>query len=216
LTLAAAMDRGHVEGDFSDCDVVIDFSVAAATDALLNQLAETGAALVTGTTGRTADQENAIQARAVVAPVFSAANYSLGVAVLADLVDRAARALGPAFDVEVFELHHRRKIDAPSGTALHLARVAAEARGVPWPGGRQHREGHTGPRGEAEIGTAALRGGAVTGDHTVFFLGAAERVELIHRAADRDVFAHGALRAAAWVVGRAPGCYDMKALLASI
>jgi len=216
LSLEATFDQGVGTGAFSQCDVIIDFSVADATEALLSQLAGTSAALVTGTTGRTPAQLAAVDARSALAPVFSAANYSLGVAVLTDLVARAARALGPAFDMEVFEIHHRHKIDAPSGTALHLAEAAAEARGLAWPESARTRQGQTGPRGDEELGLAALRGGAVTGEHTVYFFGAAERIELTHRAADRDVFAHGALRAARWVVGQSPGRYDMKALLADI
>jgi len=216
LSLAATSDRGEPVGDFSQCDVIIDFSVADATDALLAQLTGTSIALVTGTTGRTPKQLAAIAERSAIAPVFSAANYSLGVAVLTDLVTRAARALGPAFDMEVFEIHHRHKIDAPSGTALHLAEAAADARGLSWPESGRTRHGQTGPRGDDELGLAALRGGAVTGEHTVYFFGAAERIELTHRAADRDVFAHGALRAAQWVVGQPPGTYDMKALLAGL
>jgi 4-hydroxy-tetrahydrodipicolinate reductase len=210
------MDQGHHEGDLSHCDVVIDFSIATATEDLLERLDGTRAALVTGTTGRTPEQMAAVEGRSAVAPVFSAANYSLGVAVLSDLVTRAARALGPAFDMEIFEIHHRQKVDAPSGTALHLAEVAAHARDMPWPDAQRLRHGQTGPRSEAEVGLAALRGGAVTGEHTVYFFGAAERIELTHRAADRDVFAHGALRAACWIVGQPPGRYGMTDLLASI
>lgn len=216
LSLVATQDQDETKGHFADCDVVIDFSVAAATEVLLTRLAGTSAALVTGTTGRTSEQLAALEARSRVAPVFSAANYSLGVAVLTDLVARAARALGPAFDMEVFEIHHRHKIDAPSGTALHLAEAAATARDLPWPDASRARHGITAPRGDDEVGLAALRGGAVTGEHTVYFFGAAERLELTHRAADRDVFAHGALRAARWVVDQPPGRYDMEALLATI
>lgn len=209
LSLARTQGRG-ADGDFSGCDVVIDVAVAGATEALLARLA--GAALVTGVTGRDADQTAALEAYARQAPVLVAANFSVGVALLTRLVRQAAAAL-PDFDAEVFEIHHRHKRDAPSGTALHLGRAVAEGQGHPWPGSRALRDGPTGPRGPAEVGLAALRGGGVTGEHTVFFFGPGERVELTHRAADRAVFAHGALRAARWLAGRPAGLYDVDAML---
>ncbi len=211
VALACAVDGASPpEQTFAGCDAVVDFSVAAATDGLLARLAGTGAALITGTTGRGADAEAAIARYAAEAPVFAAANFSVGVAVLSALVTQAARALGPAFAAEIFELHHGRKVDAPSGTALALGAAVAEGRGLPWPAARAAaRDGLTGPRAEAEIGFAALRGGDVVGEHTVFLLGDVERLELTHRAADRAVFAHGALRAATWVVGQPPGRYGM-------
>lgn len=214
LELARALGRGDL-GDFTNCAVVIDVAVASATEDLLQRLTKPGGPvrpLVTAVTGRSAAQQALVDAYAERAPVFTAANFSLGIAVLTRLVREAAAALGG--DVEVFELHHRHKADAPSGTALQLARVAAEAQGLGWPDGRAAvRDGHTGPRGDREVGLAALRGGAVPGEHTVFVFGDAERIELTHRAADRDVFAHGALRAAEWVVGREPGHYRMSDLL---
>lgn len=218
VELALAVDRTTpAEARFTDCDVVIDFSLAAATDALLARLDGSRAALVTGTTGRDAAAEQAVAARAAVAPLFVAANFSLGVAVLTHLVEQAARTLGPAFDPEVFEIHHGRKVDAPSGTALHLGAAVAKGRDLPWPESRAAaRDGHTGVRPPAEIGFSALRGGSVVGEHTVFFLGATERVELTHRATDRGVFAHGALRAATWVCGREPGRYGMADLVGGI
>lgn len=209
LRLARAVGRGD-EGDFAGCDVVIDVAVADATDDLLGRLGD--AALVTGVTGRDARQTAAIEARSKRAPVLVAANFSLGVALLTRLVRQAAAAL-PDFDAEVFEIHHRHKRDAPSGTALHLGRAVAEGQGHPWPGSRALRDGPTGPRGSAEVGLAALRGGGVTGEHTVFFFGPGERLELTHRAADRAVFAHGALRAARWLAGRPAGLYDVDAML---
>lgn len=216
LALAVAVDADTPAGvGFAGCDVVVDFSVAAATDDLLARLSGTGAALVSGTTGRDAAAEARLVAHAAHAPVFTAANFSLGVAVLTALVEQAARALGPDFDPEVFEIHHGRKRDAPSGTALVLGEAAARGRGLPWPEARRAaREGDTGARTADEVGFAALRGGDVVGEHTVFLLGAVERLELTHRAADRGVFAHGALRAAEWVVGQGPGRYGMRDLVA--
>jgi 4-hydroxy-tetrahydrodipicolinate reductase len=218
LTLRCAIDRDTAaEQTFAGCDVVVDFSVAAATADLLSRLAGTTAALVTGTTGRDAAALAAVEAWSAHAPVFTAANFSLGVAVLTDLVERAARALGPAFAPEILEIHHQRKVDAPSGTALHLGEAVARGRALPWPASRAlAREGHTGQRPQDEIGFAALRGGDVVGEHTVYYLGAVERLELTHRASDRSVFAHGALRAAQWVHTRAPGRYDMTHLVNDI
>lgn len=210
LVVAAEVGRGG--GDFAGCDVVIDVSVAGATDALL---AVVGARpLVTGVTGRDAAQQAAVEAHAGRAALLVAANFSLGVAVLTRLARQAAVALA-GFDAEVFELHHRHKADAPSGTALHLARAVAEARGLGWPGARALREG-AGARGEGEVGVAALRGGGVAGEHTVYFCGPGERVELVHRAADRSVFAHGALRAARWLAGQGPGRYDVESMLTDL
>jgi 4-hydroxy-tetrahydrodipicolinate reductase len=209
LALACAVGRGD-PARFDGCEVVVDVAVASATDDLFARL--DGQALVTAVTGRSAEQQALVDAYAERAPVFSAANFSLGVAVLTRLVRDAARAMGG--EVEVFELHHGAKADAPSGTALQLARAAADAQGLSWPAARAPvRDGNTGPRGDRQVGLAALRGGAVPGEHTVFVFGDAERLELTHRAADRAVFAHGALRAAAWVVGRPPGRYGMSDLL---
>ena len=147
-------------------------------------------------------------------PVFFAANTSVGVTVLLQLCAEAARLLGPGFDLEVVETHHRRKRDAPSGTALRLAEALAEATGRDLAkDARTARVGDVGPRTQQEIGIQAVRGGDVIGDHTVFFLGDGERVEITHRASSRETFARGALRAARWVVGRPPGLYDMRDVL---
>ncbi len=215
LSLDALVTRDGVEGiELGACDVVIDVSVAPATDALLRALDGSSAALVTGVTGRTPEQRAAVLGRASTAAVFEAANFSVGVAVLTRLVAEAARAMGPTAEVEVFELHHHGKADAPSGTALKLARAAAEGQGLGWPHARAAvRDGVTGPRAPGQVGIAALRGGEVPGEHTVYLFGEEERLELVHRAADRNVFAHGALRAAAWVAGRPPGAYGMADLI---
>lgn len=208
LSLKTALGRGP--GDFTGCDVVIDVSVADATDDLLGRLGS--AALVTGVTGRTPAQQKRIDDLAAERPVLVAANFSLGVALLRRLVTQAAAAL-PGFDAEIFEVHHRHKRDAPSGTALALGAAVAAGQGLPWPDAKALRDGPTGPRGDAEVGLSAARGGEVIGEHTVFFFGPAERIELTHRAGDRALFAHGALRAAGWLAGRAPGRYTMDAVL---
>lgn len=217
LRLAAAASRGSGgAAALAECDVVIDFSAADATDDLLDALGP-GTALVTGTTGRDGRQIAAVEARAAAAPVFVAANFSLGVAVLTRLVEQATRGLGEQFDIEVAEIHHRQKADAPSGTALQLGRAAAEARGLPWPAARlPAREGLTGARPAGTVGFAAIRGSDVVGEHTVYFFGEGERLELTHKAADRRLFAHGALRAAQWLAGRPAGLYGMRDLLDDI
>lgn len=212
FTLTAS--PGRAPGGFAGCDVVIDFSVPAATADLVSRLE--GAALVTGVTGRNSSEQKHILDYAQRAPVLAAANFSLGVAVLAALVRQATRALGPTFQAEVFELHHRHKADAPSGTALRLAAAAAEGAGLPWPAARAPVRDGLRVRGDAEVGLSAARGGDVVGEHTVFLLGPAERVELTHRATDRRVFAHGALRAAAWLAHQAPGTYDVEAWLQDV
>jgi 4-hydroxy-tetrahydrodipicolinate reductase len=210
LELFRSVGRGDA-GNFGGCDVVIDVALAAATADLMDRL--DGAALVTGVTGRDAAQQAAIDAYAQTAPVFIAANFSLGVAVLSRLVKQAAAAL-TGFDVEVFEAHHRNKADAPSGTALHLAQAAAEGARLPWPAARAPvRDGFTGARSPDQIGISAARGGDVIGEHTVYFFGSAETLELTHRATNRAVFAHGALRVAAWLPAQTDGLHDVDSFL---
>ena len=213
IDVVATIDREQRSGDFSMCDVVVDVSVADATGGLIDALHGCTAALVTGVTGRNAEQTASIHDEISRRAVFIAANFSVGIAVLNRLVAEAAKALGETYDIEVLELHHRKKADAPSGTALQLAETAADSAGLPWPEARRVRDGMTGPRQRSELGTAALRGGTVAGEHTVYFFGDSERIELTHRATDRDVFAHGALRAARWVSGQKPGLYGMSDLL---
>lgn len=194
-------------------DVVVDFSGPEGLSAALAYCAERGIALVTGTTGidealeaRIADAEKRI-------PVLRAANFSLGVAVLARLLREAAAAL-PDWDLEIVEAHHGRKEDAPSGTALALGHAAAEARGTTLAkDGVYVREGRPGARRHGSIGFAVVRGGDVVGEHTALLLGQGERVELSHRATDRSIFARGALEAAAWLVGRKPGAYGIDDML---
>ena len=152
-----------------------------------------------------------MRAAAARTAILWAPNMSVGVNLLLALTERAARVLGPEYDIEIVEMHHRHKIDAPSGTALGLGRAAAAGRGVDHDAAAvRGRDGRTGPRRAGDIGYAVLRGGGVPGDHTVIFAADGERVELGHRAASRDVFADGAIRAALWVSGKPPGLYDMR------
>jgi 4-hydroxy-tetrahydrodipicolinate reductase len=195
--------------------VWIDFSSPEATAGHAAAAAAAGAALVVGTTGVSADGKQAVAEAARKIPVVFAPNTSVGVTVLLQLCAEAARLLGPGFDLEIVETHHRRKRDAPSGTALRLAEALAEATGRDLArDARTAREGDIGPRGAHEIGIQTVRGGDVVGDHTVFFLGDGERIEITHRASSRETFARGAVRAALWVAaGRAPGLYDMRDVL---
>jgi 4-hydroxy-tetrahydrodipicolinate reductase len=192
------------------CDVAVDFSVPASTLALVGEASTAGLPVVSGTTGCSAEQQARIEAASRSIPIVQAGNFSMGITVLLDLVAEAARRL-EAYEIEVLELHHNRKIDAPSGTALALARSVADARGVALADRAvYHREGQTGARTPDEIGLQALRMGDVVGEHTVYIAGPGERVELSHRAMSRDNFAGGALRAAAWVIGKLPALYSMK------
>jgi 4-hydroxy-tetrahydrodipicolinate reductase len=194
--------------------VVIDFSIPVATAALAPIAAAAGSAIVTGTTGLGADARRALDQAASKVPVLWEPNMSVGVHILAQLVSRAAAALGD-WDVEIVETHHRGKVDAPSGTALRLLEAAQQGRGA-----ATHlvhgRQGKPGPRSDGEIGIHALRGGDVVGDHTVHLLGPGERLELTHRATSRDVFAHGALRAAQWIAGRPAGRYTLADVLGGV
>ncbi|HVV17371.1 MAG TPA: 4-hydroxy-tetrahydrodipicolinate reductase [Polyangia bacterium] len=195
-------------------DVWIDFTSAQITETVCQAATAAEAALVVGTTGLGPAARAAIEAAAGRVPVVYATNFSVGVNVLRVLVAEAARALGPAYDVEIVETHHRAKRDAPSGTALTLAESVAAATGRQLDtAARYARQGDVGPRTAGEIGLQAVRGGDVIGDHTVFFLGTGDRLEITHRATTRDTFAVGAVRAALWLAGRAPGMYDMRAVL---
>ena len=195
-------------------DVWIDFSAPGAAVANAHAAAQAGAAIVIGTTGLSAQDKDAIALAAKKVPIVLAPNMSVGVNVMLRLVADAARALGAAYDVEIVETHHRAKRDAPSGTALRLAEAVAEATGRDLgKSARYERHGDIGPRTTDEIGIQTLRGGDVVGDHTVFFLGQGERIEITHRASSREVLARGAVRAALWLHGRAPGLYDMRDVL---
>ena len=195
-------------------EAVIDFTFHAAVPANIEKAASEGAAYVIGTTGLTAEEQARVDACAAKIPVVQAANYSLGVNLLLDLVKKAAAVLGPQYDVEIVEMHHRHKKDAPSGTALMLAHAAADGRGVKLDDVACYgREGIVGERPEGQIALHALRGGSVVGDHTVMFAGDVERVEITHKAQGREAFAAGALRAAQWAVGQKPGKYTMRDVL---
>jgi 4-hydroxy-tetrahydrodipicolinate reductase len=195
-------------------DGLIEFTIPAATLALAELTAATGIVHVIGTTGHSAEEETLIAKAATRAPTVKSGNMSLGVNLLAALTKRVAQTLGAEYDIEILEMHHNKKIDAPSGTALMLGRAAAAGRTIEL---AQHsargRDGMTGARRGGDIGFAALRGGTVVGDHTVIFAGPAERIELTHRAEDRMIFARGALHAALWARGKKPGLYSMVDVL---
>ncbi len=199
---------------FAQADAVIDFTAPAISVRHAELAAKAGAVLVLGTTGLDKDQDAAIARAARQATIVQAANMSLGVNVLMELVERTARMLDPDFDIEIVEIHHRYKIDAPSGTALALGKAAAKGRGVDLDDVAQKvRDGITGPRRRGDIGFATLRGGDVAGEHTVALVGDGERIELTHRATTREVFARGAIKAALWARGKPPGLYSMRDVL---
>ncbi len=195
-------------------EVLIDFTVPAATVAHAQVCADKGVSMVIGTTGLDPEQTRAIHEAAKKVPILWAANMSLGVNILLALVEKTASMLDPAYDIEIVEMHHRHKIDAPSGTALALGKAAAAGRKVElekvW---RKSRDGHTGARPAGEIGFATLRGGEEVGVHTVMFAAAGERLELSHRSFSRETYASGAVRAALWLKGKKPGLYGMKDVL---
>ncbi len=209
LTLARA-------DDVDACDVVIDFTIPAASAALAEAAAARGGpALVVGATGWTEAEDARLKAAAAKVPIVRAGNYSLGLNILVGVVEQVARQLPAAdWDVEVFEAHHRRKVDAPSGTALMLGEAAARGRGVGFGQARlAAREGITGPRPEGAIGFSAMRAGGLVGEHEVVFASDDEVLTLKHSARDRSLFARGAIAAALWVAGKPPGLYDMQDVL---
>ncbi len=238
FSLAGALERedspwlGHDPGPLASCpvsglaivadplplmlnaDAIIDFSSPAATVELAGLAAQARIAHVIGTTGLAEEDLDRIDAAARHAPIVRSGNMSLGVNLLAALTRRAAAALGDDYDIEIVEMHHRMKVDAPSGTALMLGEAAAAARGVAL---KTHsaraRDGITGARRKGDIGFASMRGGTVVGDHSVVFAGEGERIVLSHLAEDRVVFAYGALKAARWAHGRKPGLYAMADVL---
>jgi 4-hydroxy-tetrahydrodipicolinate reductase len=225
IELASALDLvpgswGGVEvgtdvaGALRGADVLIDFTRPEGTLAHLRACGEAGRGLVIGTTGFTPAQLEEIRAAALRIPIVLAPNMSVGVNVSLKLVELAARALGPDYDVEVFEMHHKLKVDAPSGTALKLGEVAAAARGATIErDGVFARHGATGERKAGSIGFSVARGGDIVGDHTVYFAGPGERIEITHRASSRTTYAQGAMRAAKFLHGKAPGLYDMQDVL---
>lgn len=199
---------------FAAVDVVIDFTAPAAVDRHAALAARHATALVVGTTGLADGHVAALRRAAATVPVVYGSNMSLGVNLLLALTRRVAGALGTDFDIEILELHHRHKVDAPSGTALSLGEAAAAGRGVALDAvATRVRDGHTGARPVGDIGFATLRGGDVVGDHTVMFAGPGERIELSHKASDRGIYARGAVRAALWTAGQPPGFYGMADVL---
>ena len=196
------------------CDVLIDFSSPKALVANLGAAVAAAKPIIVGTTGLEEHHHQAIDDAARHVAVLQTGNTSLGVTLLAELVRLAAARLGPDWDIEIAELHHRHKVDAPSGTALLLGKAAADGRGVSLEQAKvSGRDGVTGAREEGSIGFAALRGGSAAGDHLVLFAGDQERIELTHRAESRAIFASGALKAAKWIIGQPAGRYDMRQVL---
>lgn len=197
-----------------DIDVLIDFSVPAATLSNLALCAEHGKAMVIGTTGFTPEQQFKIEQASSRTPICKSSNFSTGVNLCFKLLDMAARVLGDDVDIEVYEAHHRHKIDAPSGTALSMGKVVADALGRDLDKVAVYgRQGQTGARSRETIGFATVRAGDIVGDHTVTFAADGERVEITHKASSRMSFARGAVRAAGWLVGQSPGLYDMQDVL---
>jgi len=199
---------------FAAADVVLDFTSPEATLTYSELAAQARLVHVIGTTGLHAEHEERLKAAARHCRIVRSGNMSLGINLLAGLLKRAAALLGPEYDIEIVEMHHRHKVDAPSGTALLLGQAAAEGRGIELAGHAiRDRDGHTGPRPAGAIGFASLRGGSVVGDHMAVLAGEGERIELTHRAESRDIFARGAVRAALWAFDKKPGLYDMADVL---
>ena len=212
--IAEIAAQHHVTIVESGGDVSIDFSAPEALPSHVEAALAANKPIVIGTTGLTPDHHRLIDEAAKAIPVLQAANMSLGVNLLAHLVRQSAARLGPDWDIEIVEMHHRDKVDAPSGTALLLGEAAARGRGIEFgPSSDRGRDGIAGPRTPGRIGFASLRGGSVAGDHQVIFTGEGERIELGHRAESRAVFARGALQAALWLVGKPPGRYGMSDVL---
>jgi 4-hydroxy-tetrahydrodipicolinate reductase len=215
LELIAGIDKGDDLLDCLDrCDTVIEFAHHSLSGGLAQLTADHGKALVIGTTGHTAEERQAIEGAGQRIPIVFAPNFSIGVNLLFYLTKIAAEVLGENYDQEVVEMHHRLKLDAPSGTARHLGEILAETSGGTYEDLTLHgRHGDVGARPKRVIGMHALRGGDVVGDHTVHFSTVGERIELTHRASSRDTFASGALRAAQWVRAQKPGIYSMQDVL---
>jgi 4-hydroxy-tetrahydrodipicolinate reductase len=215
LELVSGIDKGDNVLDAIDrCDVVIEFAHHSLSGDLAKTAADHGKAMVIGTTGHTAEEREAIETASRRIPIVFAPNFSVGVNLLFFLTQIAAETLGEDYDQEVVEMHHRQKLDAPSGTARRLGEILAQASGGTYDDLTVHgRHGEVGARPRREIGMHALRGGDVVGDHTVHFSTIGERLELTHRASSRDTFASGALRAAQWVRAQKPGLYSMQDVL---
>jgi 4-hydroxy-tetrahydrodipicolinate reductase len=212
--VTASAKDAPLESLVATTEVSIDVSVPDASVQLALLSARYGKPLVIGTTGHSTAQLKTIDSATANCPILIAPNFSVGVNVLFWLTRETTKALGEGFDPEVIEMHHHLKEDAPSGTAKRIGEIIAEARSTAYESAARHgRQGIVGERSPQEIGMHAVRGGSIVGEHTVVFAGEGERIELIHRAASRDTFAYGALRAAQWLVGQPPGRYDMQDLL---
>jgi 4-hydroxy-tetrahydrodipicolinate reductase len=217
--LVGLKPSGVIIGDDADAlfqaaDAVLEFSAPAASVEHAALAARHGKIHVIGTTGLAAGDETSLREAAQRTPIVYAPNMSVVVTIMMALVERAASILGPDYDIEIVEMHHRHKVDAPSGTAIGLGKAAAAGRGVALDSVAQwSREGHTGARRSGDIGFATLRGGDVVGDHTVVFAGEKERLEIGHRCTGREIFARGAVRAALWARDKGPGLYGMRDVL---
>jgi len=213
--VSGGVDAGGTPGPLAtQSDVLVDFSAPAALEANLAAAKVAGIPILIGTTGLEASHHAAIDTAAQAIPVLQTGNTSLGVNMLAHLVREAASRLGEEWDIEIVEMHHRMKVDAPSGTAKLLGEAAAEGRGIELAGHSESgRDGITGRRAPGAIGFAALRGGTVAGEHSVYFAGEQERLQLTHLAENRMIFAHGAVKGAGWLIGKAPGRYTMTEVL---
>lgn len=214
-SLCVGVDAGGNPGPLvGSCDVIVDFSAPEALKANLGAAKVAGIPILVGTTGLEPEHFVMLDEAAKSVPVLQTGNTSLGVNLLAHLVREAAARLGNDWDIEVLEMHHRSKVDSPSGTAKLLGEAAADARGIALSDNMESgRHGYTGPRGEGHIGFATLRGGTVAGEHSVIFAGEQERITLSHSAEDRMIFARGAVRGAQWLIGRKPGRYSMADVL---
>jgi 4-hydroxy-tetrahydrodipicolinate reductase len=213
--IVAALDQGDdLTKDIGACDVVVDFSHPSATDEICRTCLGAGKPLVIGTTGHSNEERAPLEKASKSVPIVFSPNFSVGVNALFWLTQKTAKMLGQDFDLEILEVHHRLKKDAPSGTAKKLAEILCEVRKLDYAKNVAHgREGLIGERSATEIGVHSIRGGDVVGDHTVIFAGRGERLELTHKASSREAFATGALRAARWSVGRPPGLYSMEDVL---
>ncbi|HET6388826.1 4-hydroxy-tetrahydrodipicolinate reductase [Hyphomicrobium sp.] len=211
LGVAVSSDAAAV---IAAADAIVDFTIPKASIEFARLASTSATAAIIGTTGFDAEGNAAIAEAAKLTPIVKAGNMSLGLNLLQAITRQVAAALGNDYDIEIVEMHHRMKVDAPSGTALMLGEAAAQGRNIAL---AEHsvrvRDGHTGPRRVGDIGFATVRGGSVVGDHTVIFAGDGERIELTHRAADRGIFARGAVKAALWAKGRSPGLYAMTDVL---
>ncbi|MFZ1743074.1 MAG: 4-hydroxy-tetrahydrodipicolinate reductase [Pontixanthobacter sp.] len=205
---------GNASVAAAQSDVLVDFSAPSALAANLKAALDAKIPMVIGTTGLAAEHHTMIDQASRNIPILQTGNTSLGVTLLAYLVQEAASRLGPEWDIEIVEMHHRMKVDAPSGTALLLGEAAAKGRGIDLASSSESgRDGHTGARAEGAIGFAALRGGTVAGDHSVIFAGDEERITLTHNAENRMIFARGAVKAAEWIIGKPAERYSMQDVL---